>query len=104
MNPPYGREVGKWIAKAAHDSLEYGSTIVCLLPSRTDTKWFHELVLPNAQEIRFIRGRVKFEGMQAGAPFPSLIVIFHPKQIGASAADYTEHDKYGRWTSIWLAK
>ena len=47
-----------------------------LIPARTDTKWFHEIVLPHAQEIRFLRGRLKFGGMKNSAPFPSMLVIF----------------------------
>lgn len=74
MNPPYGREIGKWVKKAS----ESNCTTVCLLPARTDTKWFHDYVL-NKAEIRFLRGRLKFEGIQVGsgaAPFPSMIVIY----------------------------
>ena len=74
MNPPYGREIIKWVAKAYEESLK-GKTIVCLLPSRTDTKWWHEYVM-KAKEIRFLRGRLKFGDAVNSAPFPSCIVIF----------------------------
>lgn len=76
LNPPYGRHIGRWIAKAYHES-ERGSTIVCLLPSRTDTAWFHDLCAKG--EIRFIRGRLYFDDSGARAPFPSMIVIFRPR-------------------------
>ncbi len=76
MNPPYGREIGKWIAKAWGASIQ-GATVVCLLPSRTDTSWWHDYVM-KAAEIRFIRGRLKFGGALNSAPFPSAIVIFGP--------------------------
>lgn len=56
-NPPYGREIGKWVKKACESSC----TTVALLPARTDTKWFHEYILGKA-EIRFVRGRLKFGG------------------------------------------
>jgi phage N-6-adenine-methyltransferase len=72
MNPPYGREIGKWVHKAATGGAE---TVVCLLPARTDTRWFHEYILGKA-EIRFIKGRLKFGGSKNSAPFPSMIVIF----------------------------
>jgi len=72
MNPPYGREIGKWVAKA---SKVVGGVVVCLLPSRTDTRWFHDYIYGRA-EIRFIRGRLKFGGCINSAPFPSMIVIF----------------------------
>lgn len=60
-NPPYGREIGKWVKKAYEESL-LGKTIVMLLPARTDTKWFHDYILNNS-EIRFIKGRLKFGGV-----------------------------------------
>ena len=74
MNPPYGREIGRWIEKAYNESLN-GATVVCLLPARTDTKWFHGYITGRA-EIRFIKGRLKFGGSKNSAPFPSMIVIF----------------------------
>jgi site-specific DNA-methyltransferase (adenine-specific) len=75
-NPPYGREVGKWMQKAYEESLR-GVLVVCLVPSRTDTIWWHSWVEGKA-EVRFIKGRVKFQGAPSGAPFPSAIVIFRP--------------------------
>lgn len=80
MNPPYGREIGKWIHKAWH-SAEQGSLVVCLLPARTDTKWFHEYALKG--QIHFLKGRLKFEGAQWSAPFPSMIVVFQPNPMGS---------------------
>ena len=76
MNPPYGREIGKWVAKAYAESRLHGSTIVCLLPSRTDTKWWHDYCVKG--EITFIKGRLKFGDAKNSAPFPSAIVIFRP--------------------------
>ena len=75
MNPPYGRDIGKWIRKAYEESLR-GATVVCLVPSRTDTSWWHDYCLKG--EIRYIRGRLRFGGARANAPFPSAIVIFRP--------------------------
>lgn len=74
VNPPYGRLIGDWIKKGYEESQE-GKTVVMLLPSRTDTKWWHEYCM-KAHEIRFIRGRLKFSGSKNSAPFPSAIVIF----------------------------
>jgi phage N-6-adenine-methyltransferase len=73
MNPPYGREIKKWVEKAYKESL-YGNTIVCLLPARTDTKWFHDYCVNG--EIRFVKGRLKFGDSKNSAPFPSMVVIF----------------------------
>lgn len=70
-NPPYGRQIGKWVKKAA----ESKATVVMLLPARTGTKWFHDYILPNA-EIHFIKGRLKFGGSKNSAPFPSMVCIF----------------------------
>jgi phage N-6-adenine-methyltransferase len=78
MNPPYGRTIKEWMKKAYESSLA-GSTVVCLVPARTDTAWWHDYAMQG--EIRFLRGRLKFVG-RAGvgdaAPFPSAVVIFKP--------------------------
>jgi site-specific DNA-methyltransferase (adenine-specific) len=77
MNPPYGREIGKWMAKA-HEEADRGATVVCLVPARTDTAWWHDHAA-KADEIRFVRGRLKFirdDGRNDSAPFPSAVVIF----------------------------
>jgi site-specific DNA-methyltransferase (adenine-specific) len=76
MNPPYGREIGQWVKKA-YESSKKGAIVVALLPARTDTKWFHDYVM-KAREVRLIRGRVKFVGAKASAPFPSMAVVFSP--------------------------
>ena len=76
MNPPYGREIGRWIAKAVGEVHKgHADRVVCLLPARTDTAWWHDLVIPYG-DIHFLRGRVRFEGAEHAAPFPSAIVIF----------------------------
>ena len=69
-NPPYGRYVLDWIHK--HKEAELA---VYLLPARTDTEWFHYCV-KEADEIRFIRGRLRFDGATENAPFPSVLIIF----------------------------
>lgn len=81
-NPPYSRSTKKkkgqadWIKKAYEESKKPNTTIVMLLPARTDTVAFHEYIY-NKAEIRFIKGRLKFVGAQSSAPFPSMIVIYH---------------------------
>ena len=77
MNPPYGRQIGLWVKKAL-ESAWGGATVVCLLPSRTDTSWWHSYVIPHAAEVRFLKGRLKFGGSKNSAPFPSAVVIFRP--------------------------
>lgn len=80
MNPPYGREISKWMEKAYTESLK-GNTIVCLVPSRTDTKWWHDFCMKG--EIRLIKGRLKFGDAKNSAPFPSAIVVLGPPaQVG----------------------
>lgn len=80
MNPPYGREIGKWVKKAAEGGADL---VVALLPARTDTKWFHDYIY-NKEEIRFIKGRLQFlgDGKLDNAPFPNMLVIFRPKKEG----------------------
>lgn len=82
MNPPYGSGIRKWIAKAAEEANK-GVTVVCLIPARTDTRYWHEFVWDTANhrpregvEVRFIKGRLKFGEAKASAPFPSAVVIF----------------------------
>ena len=70
MNPPYGRDIGKWMKKA----YESGATVVCLVPARTDTKWWHDYAMKG--EITFIKGRLKFGSALNSAPFPSAVVVF----------------------------
>lgn len=73
-NPPYGPKVGDWLRRGSEAALA-----VFLIPARTDTRWFHEIVLPKATEIRFIKGRLKFGDAINSAPFPSMIVVFGAK-------------------------
>ena len=73
MNPPYGREIGKWMKKAS----ESNTLVVCLVPARTDTRWWHEYVIGGGAEVRFVKGRLKFGNATNSAPFPSAVVIFN---------------------------
>lgn len=77
-NPPYGRQIGKWVKKA-YDESQNGATVVMLIPARTDTSWFHDWIYGKA-EIRFIRGRIVFGKAKYNAPFPSMVCIFNPKE------------------------
>lgn len=78
-NPPYGREIGKWVKKAYETNFLENNYIVMLLPARTDTKWFHEYIYKNKRaEIRFLKGRLKFGNSKNSAPFPSMIVVLRP--------------------------
>lgn len=70
-NPPYGDQIKHWVYKAATSDC----TTVMLVPARVDTKWFHDVVLDRA-EVRFVRGRIKFEGAQWTAPFPCMVLVF----------------------------
>ncbi len=75
MNPPYGREIEKWMKKAYEES-KTGATVVCLVPSRTDTRWWHNWAMKG--EIRLLKGRVRFEGAINVAPFPTAVIVFRP--------------------------
>lgn len=78
-NPPYGKQVKKWIKKAYEEFAKHKNTIVMLLPARTDTLWFHNYILGKA-EVRFIKGRLRFNNVSTDAPFPNMIVIYKEKQ------------------------
>lgn len=82
-NPPYGREIGKWVRKA-YEEAQAGTPIVLLIPARTDTTYFHEFIYHKA-EVRFIRGRLRFtdEDGNASAPahFPSMLVIYNGEEV-----------------------
>lgn len=77
MNPPYGRAIGQWVTQAWRSVLHgEAHRVVCLLPARTDTRWWQQVVQPQAALVRFLPGRVRFGEARAGAPFPSAVVVF----------------------------
>ena len=79
-NPPYGSEIKKWVKKSYEESLKPNTTVVMLIPARTDTSYFHEYIYHKA-EIEFVRGRLHFNESKQGAPFPSMVVIFNNNKI-----------------------
>jgi phage N-6-adenine-methyltransferase len=82
MNPPYGRAIGHWMRKA-YESAHRGATVVCLVPARTDTAWWHDFAVKG--EVRFLRGRLKFGQSKKDAPFPCAIVVFRPQALAIAA-------------------
>lgn len=82
MNPPYGRGIGNWLKKA-YESSRDGATVVCLVPARTDTAWWHDFAMRG--EIRYVRGRLKFGGHKNSAPFPCAVVVFRPTMLARVA-------------------
>lgn len=78
-NPPYGKEIGRWVQKSLEESKKENTLVVMLIPARTDTKYFHDYIYGKA-EIRFVRGRLKFGNSKNAAPFPSMVVIFNNKE------------------------
>lgn len=76
-NPPCSKQLGKWVKKASEESKK-GVTVVMLIPSRTETRWFHDYIYNKDNvEIRFVKGRIRFSGSSVNAPFPSMVVVFH---------------------------
>ncbi len=79
-NPPYGREIPKWVAKAYTEAKVVNYPIVLLVPARTDTRYFHDYIYGKS-EIRFIKGRLKFTdekgNTSSAAPFPSMVVVYN---------------------------
>lgn len=84
MNPPYGRGISAWVEKAYLSAKQNGATVVCLLPARVDTRWWHEYCTKG--EVTYIRGRLKFGDARDSAPFPSAVVVFRPTVAEALAA------------------
>jgi site-specific DNA-methyltransferase (adenine-specific) len=84
VNPPYGREIGKWIKKAHEEGSKPSTVVVCLVPSRTDTKYWHDYCM-KADEIYFVKGRLKFGNSSSAAPFPSAVVVFRGPPIEGMA-------------------
>ncbi len=87
LNPPYGRGIGKWVCKAA-ETARLGTTVVCLIPARTDTRYFHahiwDVTAHAARpgvEVRFVKGRLRFGGVKTPAPFPSAVVVFRKPPV-----------------------
>lgn len=92
-NSPYGKEIGDWIKRCYMHSVIDCGTAVMLIPSRTDTKWFHNYIYknPNA-EVRFLKGRLKFGEAKNSAPFPSMVVVFrNKKETMVNAHEFIEH-------------
>lgn len=73
-NPPYGRDISKWVAKAYSETLSGAKLVVMLIPARTDTTYFHDYIYQK-HEVRFIRGRLHFNESKNAAPFPSMVVV-----------------------------
>ena len=78
MNPPYGRKISSWISKAYEESLKPNTRVGCLIPARTDTKYWHNYCM-RAKNILFVKGRLKFGASKNSAPFPSAVIIFEKK-------------------------
>lgn len=77
MNPPYGRAIGAWMEKAYGECLRGRALVVCLVPARVETRWWHRFACKG--EVRFPMGRLQFNECGLNAPFPCAIVIFRPK-------------------------
>jgi len=77
-NPPYGRQIGKWVKKCYKEAAKDNTIVVMLIPARTDTRYFHDYIYKN-HEIRFVKGRLKFVDSKGNcfspAPFPSMVVV-----------------------------
>lgn len=89
MNPPYGVTIGAWMRKA-FESARAGATVVCLVPARTDTRWWHDYAMKG--EVRFLRGRLYFGDGEGRAPFPNALVIFRPAGFKLTSSALGECD------------
>lgn len=91
-NPPYGRDIGKWVEKC-FDEVYHGNCpcVVLLVHARTDTRWFHDYIY-NRAEIRFVKGRLKFGDHTVNAPFPSMVVVYRAKGFDEKKRIKVEED------------
>lgn len=92
-NPPYGRAIADWVRKGYEESRKPGTTVVMLIPSRTDTAYFHDWIFGKASEVRFLRGRLKFTDEDGNgedaAPFPSAVIVWRsPEKTGREFATW----------------
>ena len=84
MNPPYGRGIDQWMRKAYESARDNGATVVCLVPARTDPRWWQNFAAKG--EVFFVPGRLKFGDAKANAPFPCAVVTFRPQVAWALGA------------------
>ena len=82
-NPPYGRGLNQWVEKAFNSAINDKATTVMLLPVRSDTNWFHDYCL-KSNDIRYLRGRLKFNDGEGSAPFPNMVVVFSKETLGGN--------------------
>lgn len=82
MNPPYGREIGRWVKKAREEAWAGNASVVALIPARTDTAYWHEHIIDVATQLIFLRGRIHFlrGGVSGPAPFPSAVVYWEAER------------------------
>lgn len=87
-NPPYGRQQGKFVHKALEEYNKNDSTIVLLIPARPDTKLWQDMIFPNATQICFVRGRLRFGNSKDNAPFPCALVVFSDNMYDLDSFGY----------------
>jgi len=96
LNPPYGREISVWMKYAMSQATQGNCEVVCLVPARTDARWFWDTARHG--EIRFLKGRLKFVGAEHSAPFPSCLVIFRRfMQLGQGTVKWWNPETRSDW-------
>ncbi len=91
-NPPYGRNINEWVRKGYEESQKPGTTVVMLIPARTDTSYYHDYIFGGkADEVRFLRGRLKFTdedgNAKDAAPFPSAVIVWRSPDMAQNLRD-----------------
>lgn len=100
-NPPYGRDIAKWVEKAYNETRRPNTKVVMLIPARTDTSYWHKWIFPHATHIDFVRGRIKFGNSKNSAPFPSAVVEFASQIVSVNIAEEIKHlDRVKRYDNI----
>ena len=85
-NPPYGKQISQWVEKCYREGTKDNTTVVMLIPARTDTAYFHDFIL-NRSEIRFVPGRLCFNDGNGRSPFASIVVIFRGAKVRTGFAN-----------------
>lgn len=98
VNPPFSK-IKDWIKKG-YAEYQRGKSVVFLIPARTDTNWWHDYCM-KATELRFIRGRLKYQGAKHNAPFPSCLVIFKPTPTNSATDNSSEDIDVGEFLKRW---
>lgn len=106
MNPPWGRDIGKYVRRAHEQASKHSLVVVCLLPASTDTRWWHDYVM-RAADVRFFRGRLHFvrsDGHTGPCTKGCALVIFDSERAGPTQFSATVRPNETKQNELFLKK